>query len=504
MELLIKDGLVFDPTLESAGPRVRTIWIKDGRIHGFPDKEQDIEQIQKSEGIRVLEAKGKLIIPGLINSHLHSHDHYDRGRFDNLPLELWILFIRPWIGAKPLTPREIYLRTLIGAMEMVHTGTTFCMDDVNFAPFNTVENVNAVMQAYRDVGMRAFVAASFFDKPAYQTLPFVEELIPKSIKREMDGSAGLSVDDWERFLRECIRTWKNPHELTQFILAPSAPQRCTNELLLRIKGLADEYKCMIMTHTLETRIQRVIGEVFYGKSMIHHLRDIGFLGPQVLLAHCVWVTEEDLDTISESGASIVHCPVSNLKLGSGVAPLERMLDKKITVSLGTDNTSCNDTQNMFEVMKLAALLPKIWHEQFERWPKAMDIFKMATQNGAKVAKREGKVGTLKPGARADLTLLDLDTPSFLPVGEIQRNLVYSENGRSVHTVIVGGEIILENKKITKVSEPDLHEEIVEAARKLKRDHQSVHEKAQEIYPYFEKAYFRCHDRFKNMDYVRPI
>ena len=504
MDLLIKDGLVFDPTLESAGPRVRTIWIKGGRIHGFPDKEQDIEQIQKSEGIRVLEAKGKLIIPGLINSHLHSHDHYDRGRFDNLPLELWILFIRPWIGAKPLTPREIYLRTLIGAMEMVHTGTTFCIDDVNFAPFNTVENVNAVMQAYRDVGMRAFVAASFFDKPAYQTLPFVEELIPGSIKREMDGSAGLSVDDWERFLRECIRSWKNPNELTQFILAPSAPQRCTNELLLRIKGLADEYKCMIMTHTLETRIQRVIGEVFYGKSMIHHLRDIGFLGPQVLLAHCVWVTEEDLDTISESGASIVHCPVSNLKLGSGVAPLERMLDKKITVSLGTDNTSCNDTQNMFEVMKLAALLPKIWHEKFEQWPKAMDIFGMATRNGAKVAKREGEVGTLKPGARADLTLLDLDTPSFLPVGEIQRNLVYSENGRSVHTVIVGGEIILENKKITKVSEPDLHEEIVEAARKLKRDHQSVHEKAQEIYPYFEKAYFRCHDRFKNMDYVRPI
>jgi len=504
MELLIKDGLVFDPTLESAGPRVRTIWIKDGRIHGFPDKEQDIEQIQKSEGIRVLEAKGKLIIPGLINSHLHSHDHYDRGRFDNLPLELWILFIRPWIGAKPLTPREIYLRTLIGAMEMVHTGTTFCIDDVNFAPFNTVENVNAVMQAYRDVGMRAFVAASFFDKPAYQTLPFVEELIPKSIKREMDGSAGLSVDDWERFLRECIRTWKNPHELTQFILAPSAPQRCTNELLLRIKGLADEYKCMIMTHTLETRIQRVIGEVFYGKSMIHHLRDIGFLGPQVLLAHCVWVTEEDLDTISESGASIVHCPVSNLKLGSGVAPLERMLDKKITVSLGTDNTSCNDTQNMFEVMKLAALLPKIWHEKFEQWPKAMDIFGMATRNGAKVAKREGEVGTLKPGARADLTLLDLDTPSFLPVGEIQRNLVYSENGRSVHTVIVGGEIILENKKITKVSEPDLHEEIVEAARKLKRDHQSVHEKAQEIYPYFEKAYYKCHDHFRTMNYERPL
>ncbi|HSB03791.1 MAG TPA: amidohydrolase family protein [Thermodesulfobacteriota bacterium] len=503
MDLLVKHGLVFDPVLGPKG-RTMTIWIKNGRIHQFLEKHEDMEGMCDPEKMRVLDAKGKLVIPGLINSHLHSHDHYDRGRFDSLPLELWILFIRPWIGAKPLTPREIYLRTMIGAMEMVHTGTTFCIDDVNFAPFNTLENVSAVMQAYRDIGMRAFVTASFFDKPAYQTLPSVEELIPGSIQDEMDGSAGLKVDDWESFLRECLRTWKNPNELTQFILAPSAPQRCTDDLLLRTKGLAEEYQCMIMTHTLETRIQRVTGEVFYGKSMIHHLKDIGFLGPHVLLAHCVWITEEDLDTISETEASIVHCPVSNLKLGSGVAPLEKMLDKKITVSLGTDNTSCNDAQNMFEVMKLAALLPKIWHEQFERWPKAMDIFKMATQNGAKVTKREGEIGTLKIGARADLTLLDLDTVSFLPVGEIQRNLVYSENGRSVHTVIVGGEVIFEDKKITQVSEADLREEIIEAAEKLKRDHQSVYEKAQEIYPYFEKAYFRCHERFKALNYVRPV
>jgi cytosine/adenosine deaminase-related metal-dependent hydrolase len=332
----------------------------------------------------------------------------------------------------------------------------------------------------------------------------VEEWIPQTIKQEMDQGAGFSADDWERFLRECLTAWRNPDELTQFTLAPSAPQRCTDELLRRAFRLAGEYRCRVMTHVLETRSQRVAGEVFYGKSVIRHLKDIGFLGPHTLLTHCVWVTEEDLDAVSESGASVIHCPVSNLKLGSGVAPLERMLDKKITVSLGTDNTSCNDAQNMFEVMKLAALLPKIWHERFEQWPKAIDVFEMATRNGAKMAGREDEVGTLKVGARADLSLLEMNTPSFLPVGEIQRNLVYSENGRSVHTVIVGGKIVVENRKMVNVNESDLREEIIETAARLKRDHRSVYERAQEIYPYFEKAYFRCHDRFKAMDYARPI
>ena len=312
MELLVKDGLVFDPAFEPEGPRVMSIWIKNGRIHGFLEKEEEIEQVRKSGAVRVLEGKNKLVIPGLINSHLHSHDHYDRGRFDSLPLELWILFIRPWIGAKPLTQREIYLRTMIGAMEMVLTGTTFCIDDVNFAPFNTFENVNAVMQAYRDVGMRAFVSASLFDKPAYQTVPFVEEFIPKSIQLEMDQSAGFRVDDWERFLRECLIAWKNPDELTQFILAPSAPQRCTDELLLRVKDLAGEYNCRVMTHALETRIQRVTGEVFYGKSIIRHLKDIGFLGPHVLLVHCVWASEEDLDDNFRNGG--LRCPLPGEQL----------------------------------------------------------------------------------------------------------------------------------------------------------------------------------------------
>jgi 5-methylthioadenosine/S-adenosylhomocysteine deaminase len=492
LDLLIKNGLLFDPALGTDPVQRKDLFIRDGVIAGFVE---DSARIPSPE-LTIIDAENKLIIPGLVNAHLHSHDHYDRGRFDNLPLELWILFIRPWIGARPLSKRELYLRTIIGAMEMVRTGTTLCIDDVNLTPFNTPENVAAVIQAYQDVGLRAFVSASVFDKPAYLTVPYVDRLLPQAIRTAMDQLTGFTLDDWIAFLRECLTTWNKPNALTHFILGPSAPQRCTDPLLLRIKALSDETGAIIMTHTLETKVQKVTGPHLYGKSVIAHLDDLRLLGKNTALIHCVWASEQDLDQIAGAGASIVHCPVSNLKLGSGIAPLETMLAKNINVGLGTDNTSCNDSQNLFEVMKFAALLPKIGHEEFSRWPEAKQVFRLATAGGAAVAQMSGEVGSVLPGDKADLVILDMKTPAFLPVGSVERNLVYSENGSSVETVIIDGKIVMKDRKLLTVLEDDLYPEIREAAARLKKEHRSVYEKAEEIYPYFKEAYFRCHQEFK--------
>jgi 5-methylthioadenosine/S-adenosylhomocysteine deaminase len=493
LDLLIKNGLIFDPSSEYLAPEKKDILIRnrriieiEGKIAPFPDS------------IRVIEAKDKLVMPGLINSHLHSHDHFDRGRFDNLPLELWILFIRPWIGAKPLTRRELYLRTLIGALEMAHNGITLAVDDVNLTPFNTLENVQAVMQAYLDVGMRARVSASVFDQPAYLSVPYVDELLPQTIRQQMDQAKQFTPQGWISFLRDCLAAWNHPEELTRFILAPSAPQRCTDDLLIKMKGLSEQANTFLMTHTLETKVQKITGPLLYGKSVIGHLADLGILGRNISLVHCVWVSDEDLDLIASSGASVVHCPISNLKLGSGIAPLEKMIQRKILIGLGTDNTSCNDTQNIFEVMKFAALLPKVQHSDFSRWPESAEILKMATIGGAGIARMEGQVGKLTPGSKADLVLLDLRNISFLPMGKIERNLVFSENGGAVDTLIVNGDIILQNKRITKINEAEIYLEIEDAATRLKKEHRSVYEKAEEIYPYFKEAYFRCHKKFDEM------
>ena len=489
MDYLIRDGSIFDPAWGAAAPERKDILIRNGKIFALREK------ITPEGDLTVIDAAGRLVIPGLINAHLHSHDHYDRGRFDNLPLELWILFIRPWIGAKPLTPRELYLRTMIGALEMVRTGTTLGIDDVNLAPFNTLENVAAVMQAYRDVGMRALVSASVFDKPAYQSVPYVEELLPGPIREAMDQAAQFTADRWVAFLRDCLSAWNRSGELTRFILGPSAPQRCTDNLLVKLKELAEAHDSILVTHTLETRVQKVTGPLVYGKSIIAHLADLGLLAKNTNLVHCVWVSAEDIELIAASGARVIHCPISNLKLGSGIAPLERMLQAQIPLALGTDNTSCNDSQNIFEVMKFAALLPKVAHADFPRWPEAGKILQMATAGGAAAAGLAGKVGTLAPGSWADLAILDMQSPSFLPVGQIERNLVFSENGRAVETVMVNGEILLENRKIKNVDEAALYAEIRETAERLKKEHRSVYEKAQEIYPYFQEAYFRCQRKF---------
>jgi len=490
VNILIKNGLVFDPAGREDGPAPKDILIVKGRIAASGGG----ENLPPTGELKVIDAAEKLVIPGLINAHLHSHDHFDRGRFENLPLELWILFIRPWIGAKPLTPRELYLRTIIGAMEMVRTGTTLAIDDVNLAPFNTPENLRAVMQAYRDVGMKALVGTSVFDKPAYRSVPYVESLLPQPIRTAMDQIT--KADDWLAFLQECLQSWSDPDGLTRFILTPSAPQRCTDDLLVRMKKLSEDSGTLLMTHTLETKVQKVTGLSFYGKSIIAHLEDLGVLGKNLALVHCVWASDGDLDRIAARGASVVHCPVSNLKLGSGVAPLEKMLQRGIRVGLGTDNTSCNDSQNIFEVMKFAALLPKVRHGEFSRWPEARDILQMATSGGAGIA---GTAGTLQPGTKADLTILDLRSPGFRPVGRIDRNLVFAENGRSVTTVIVDGKIVLEDGRIAGVNEKDLHREIVETAERLKKDHRDVYEKAQEIYPYFKEAYSRCHLDFARLE-----
>ncbi len=493
MNILIKNGFVFDSAGGKDQPAKQDILIANGSIAALGEE----IPVSPTGNLEIIDAADKLVIPGLVNSHLHSHDHFDRGRFENLPLELWILFIRPWIGAKPLTPRELYLRTIIGAMEMVRTGTTLAIDDVNLAPFNTPENLRAVMQAYRDVGMRALVGASVFDKPAYQSVPYVETLLPQAIRSAMDQTT--KAEDWLVFLKDSLQAWSDPEGLTRFILAPSAPQRCTDRLLVDLKKLAEDSRTLLMTHTLETKVQKVTGQAFYGKSIIAHLEDLGVLGENLALVHCVWASDEDLDRIAVRGASVVHCPVSNLKLGSGVAPLEKMIQRGIRIGLGTDNTSCNDSQNLFEVMKFAALLPKVRHGEFSHWPEAKDILRMATAGGAGIARLKGKIGMIEPGGNADLAILDLRTASFRPVGRIDRNLVFSENGRSVTTAIVNGKVVLEDGKITGVNESDLHREILEAAERLKKEHHSIYEKAQEIYPYFKEAYGRCHQEFARLE-----
>jgi len=442
---------------------------------------------------RVIEARDRLVIPGLVNAHLHSHNNYFRGWFDSLPLDLCVLGL--WgIDASPealrLTPRQIYARALLGCCEMLRTGTTTAIDDVSLSPWLGEESVAAVVRAYEDSGMRAVVAAHVFDIPYHRTVPFVADLLPAALRDELDRAPAPDVAAVADLMRACAKRWNVPGARVRFGIGPSGPQRCSDALLETTARVAEECDVPVYIHALETRTQAAMGRVAYGQTLIERLRDRGALSPRVTLGHAIWLTPGDIEILVETGAMTCHNPVSNLKLGSGIAPVPRLLQAGVPVALGTDGVMSNDGLNMFESMKLAALLHKVTASDPGRWLGARDVLRMATSCGARSARADG-IGAIAPGQRADLVVLDLRRASFAPRNDLVQQTVYAENGSSVDTVIVDGRIVAEGGRLLTVDEAAVAAEVTRDAAAFHARNADGRRRAAEIEPYFREMYARA-------------
>jgi len=460
------------------------IVIADDRIQALgPDLSAERGSV---EG--VLDARGQIAIPGLINAHLHSHDRFDKGRFDNVPLEIWMALYNPPLGKRSWTPREAYCRTLLNAMEMLKTGTTTVMDDVVHGAFSE-EVIDAVFQAYEDIGMRARVSIAYSDRPYFQTIPYLEELMPDPLKEELSRlAASFRPEEVLSLWRRYARRWCGR---VGFFLSPSAPMRCTDGFLKKTWALSEEFDLPVVVHFLETKVQVVTSRLFYGKSLAEHLQALGVLTPRSALVHAVWASDRDLDRIQSAQASIIHNPVSNAKLGSGIAPIRQMLDRGIAVGLGTDNNNANDSANLLEAMKLAALLHKLRDFDYRRWVGAKEALWMATKGSARCARLEKEVGCLAVGRKADIVLLNRKTPSFFPTHHLVRQIVFCETGMSVDTVVVDGKIIVEKGRIRTVDEGKIFQELWAQEEALKEKIRNWAQRGPELEPYVREAYFRC-------------
>jgi len=258
---------------------------------------------------KIINGKDRLVIPGLINAHHHSHDRFDRGRLDNFPLEVWMSLYNPPISIRNWSPRECYLRTVVNCIEMIKNGTTTVIDDVyHGVPFSN-ENVDATFQAYEDIGMRAFVSIYYQDRPFAKTIPFLDDLLPEKIKDELARMPRIAPDDMIEAWRGYGERWRGR---VKFILSPAAPQRCYDEFLKNTWELSEELDLPVITHVLETKVQAVTGELFYGKSIVEHMHSLSILTPKTTLIHGVWLTDNDIKLVAEAGASIAHNPISNL------------------------------------------------------------------------------------------------------------------------------------------------------------------------------------------------
>ena len=443
------------------------------------------------EQAQVIDGRGRLVMPGLVNAHLHSCEALFKGRYDNLPLELWMLFSYPILGTRPLSERLIYLRTMLVAIESLKNGVTTLSDDLFEVPQQTLDQLGAAVQAYDDSGIRATVSGHVIDRNFLDTIPYARETVPQAIQDAVGQLQPPAAAEYIAFAKEAHKRFHGRSGRIRFMLAPSAPQRCSTELMLAVDELARAWRVPFHTHIVETKVQGVTGPVFYGKSLIAHMKDLGILHPGVTIAHSIWVSNDDIDLMGEAGVSIVHNTISNQKLGAGIAPVRRLLSAGVNVALGSDGICSNDTARMFDVLHACALIHKVTTPDYAQWLDASEVLHAGTLAGARSALIGDETGSLEVGKKADMIILNMASVAFTPLNDIRNHLVYCENGSSIEKVIVDGSIVVDGGRLQRVDEAALLEELRALMPEFLAYHAGVEKQNTALVPYFSAIHRRC-------------
>jgi len=378
----IQDVLILDLDAPGATRGPVDIEIVDGRIariaHSVRPNPQDSDTRLKLGGAagRVIDGAGLLAIPGLVNAHLHSSGHFSRGLLDNLPLELFMLWELPPLEAEPSPPELYRARVLSGAVQMLKSGITSVMDDPIYTPDATDEAIDAVMGAYRDVGLRATVSIYQPNKTEYDWFPYLPQLLPPDLRRRMGEQSRPSTAQIMQTYRAFFERWHGAADgRLRCAASCSAPQRATDDYLTGLHKLAADWGLPLVMHVYESKVQRVAGELLYGRSLVRHVRDLGALDERTVVVHAVWVDDQDISDLAEASCTVVHSPSGNLRCGSGIMPYRDLMRAGVHMALCTDEATVEDTCSLWSAGRLAAQLHKITGPDYEAWPTAEEILR---------------------------------------------------------------------------------------------------------------------------------
>lgn len=409
------------------------ILIEDGKI---ADIGPAAELEAKYAGVTLLDAQGQVVMPGLVNLHLHSG--LIRGTAEDLPVFEWLSrYVDP--KHRALQAEEAYAAARLSYAEGIKSGTTTVLDMYRY--------VHRCADAAEEMGIRATFAPYVADRPEFNYFETLENNV--RLIEERNGSAGGRV-----------HIWVGLEHLSY----------CTEEAYFEAARIAEKYNTGIHTHGEESlEMSKTVFEK-HGRWPVELFYDRGILGPRTVLAHCVWMQDSELELMAKVGAAVAHCPVSNLKLASGIAPITDMLDHGIVVGIGTDGVKENNNLDMMEEMKYVPLLQKV-RKYDARVMKAEKVIRMATIDGAKALGLDQQIGSLEIGKQADLITVDFRKLHLTPVlhetyNNIVSNLVYSAQGSDVTNVMVNGVMLMENRKLTTVDEEEVRLQGQAAAESL--------------------------------------
>ena len=426
--ILIKNAFILDPEKDINAKK--DLLIKDDLIYKID------EEIVQDNVDKVIDAKDKILLPGFVNTHTHLSMALFRGLADDLSLDSW-LNDHIWPMEANLNEYYCYIGALLGAVELIKSGTT-TFSDMYFY-------MEDVAKAVEESGIRAVLS--------YGMIDFGDE---EKRKAEIEKNMNL---------------FKNCHNTAdgriKVFFGPHSPYTASEELLKEVRKLADENNIKIHIHVSET--QKEIDDVSAEKGLrpFEYLDSIGFLGPDVICAHSVWLSDEEIEIIKKHDVKISHNPCSNMKLASGIAPVKKLLDNDICVAIGTDGASSNNNLDIIEELKTASLLQKVSTLD----PEALnsdEALAMGTIEGAKALGLDDEIGTIEVGKKADLILIDTNNANMIPdSSKLSSNVIYAANGFNVDTTICNGQILMENRQLTTLDEQDIYKKAKEAIDELK-------------------------------------
>jgi 5-methylthioadenosine/S-adenosylhomocysteine deaminase len=452
---IIRGGLV----LERGRAALQDMLVEDGRIIAVENPGFTV-----ADDAEIISASDRLLIPGLVNAHTHSHGALNRGAVgDKVSLEMFLTGRGASMRGRGLDDK--YLSAALSATEMIRKGCTACFDLTVEFPEPSPEGIAAVGRAYQDAGMRAVVAPMIADRTIYQAYPGLLDALPEAIRSQYAALSAAPIERTFDACREILTNWKFDRRQIRPALGPTIPLHCSDPFLVECDRLSREHGVLLQTHLAESHTQAAIGRTRYGKSLVEHLEELGFLSDRLKAAHAIWIDEEDIKRLGAAGVGVAHNPSSNLRLGSGVAPVRSMLRQGVTVGIGTDATNTSDGQNMFEATRLAAYLSRVGGFDADEWISADEAFHLATEGSAKILGFD-KIGRLAIGYEADIVFLRLDSPHFVPLRSPLVQTVFGENGASVDTVMIGGRIVFHDGKLLTLDEALLRGRAEEAARRL--------------------------------------
>jgi 5-methylthioadenosine/S-adenosylhomocysteine deaminase len=402
-------------------------------------------RVEAPESALAIDGTGLLIHPGFVNGHTHGHNALAKGTGDRWTLEL-LLAAGPWITGQR-SAEDRYLSAALNAAEMALKGCTAAYDLFLELPEPTVEGILEAIRAYQDVGIRVTIAPMLSDISLYDAIPGLFDALPSALQRAVGDHRPPRWQDSFRVMEALAKTSHFDSEQVHIAIAPTIPMHCSDEFLQACRKLADDTGLGIQSHVAESKVQLIGAEKRYHSSIVAHLNSLGLIRRNFTVAHGVWLSDEDMETLAAAGASVSVNPGSNMRLGNGLPDVRRMLKHGVNVAVGTDGSASSDNQNMYEATRLTSYVSRVNGPDPSDWLTSQEAFYGATCGGSRALGFENHLGRLSSGAKADLVFLDLKSINWLPMNDPLNQLAYVEDGLSVRHVMVGGRFIVKDRRL---------------------------------------------------------